>query len=329
MKDTDYLSLSANIRARENHLLTRERRERMIEARGDEELVKVLTECGYAEPEDLSVPKVNAVLTRAREELFGELKDRLPQPGLLEVFQIKYDYHNAKALIKSEAIGEDGRRLMMTGGRYDPQELSDDFHRGNMGDYSPAFRAALRAAAALLSDRRDPQRADFLLDRACYAEMVQAAKESGSSFLEGYVRLSVDAANLRAAVRCARMNGGRELLAEGLIPGGNVPAEVIAATKGGDLAGRFTATPLESAAQMGSALAAPGSGSLSAFERSCDDALTNYLSQAKRIAFGEQPVAAYVCAREAEAAAIRTILSGRKAGLSGEAIRERLRESYV
>ncbi len=37
----------------------------------------------------------------------------------------------------------------------------------------------------------------------------------------------------------------------------------------------------------------------------------------------------YLCAREAEATAIRTILSLRKAGVKAETIRERLRECYV
>ena len=329
MKDTDYLSLSAQLRARENRLLTRERRERMLDARSDEEAIKVLTECGYAEPEDLSAPAVNAVLAQAREELFREIKGASPQPKLVEVFQIKYDYHNAKALLKSDAVGEDGRRLLMTGGRYDPLALADDFHRGNLGDCSPAFQEALREAGAILADRHDPQRADLVLDKACYAEMLAAAQESGSPFLTAYVRLSIDAANLRMAVRCARMNGGQELLNTALIPGGNVSTSTIAAAKGADLAAKFASSPLENAAQLGSALAVPGGESLSPFERACDDALTAYLASARRVAFGAEPVVGYLCAREAEATAIRTILAGRRTGESGEAIRERLRESYV
>ena len=46
-KDTDYLSISARVRAMENRLLTRERMDRMIEARDTGEAMKVLTECGY------------------------------------------------------------------------------------------------------------------------------------------------------------------------------------------------------------------------------------------------------------------------------------------
>jgi V/A-type H+-transporting ATPase subunit C len=141
--------------------------------------------------------------------------------------------------------------------------------------------------------------------------------------------LAIDSVNLRTCVRCARMNAGQELLQESLLPGGNVEVSTLAAAKGGELAGKFFASPLESAAQLGASLTAPGSGRLTAFERACDDALTAYLAQARRVAFGEQPVVGYLCAREAEATAIRTILSGRRAGLSGEAIRERLRECYV
>ena len=48
IRDTDYLTISARVRAMENRLVTRERMERMVEARSDDEAVKVLTECGYA-----------------------------------------------------------------------------------------------------------------------------------------------------------------------------------------------------------------------------------------------------------------------------------------
>lgn len=329
MKDTDYLSISTRVRAMENRLLGRERRERMIEARTDEEALKILTECGYAEPENLSVPALNRVLTEARAGLFADLRSAVPQPALVEVFQIKYDYHNLKALVKAEALGEEADRLLMPGGRYAPQALAEAYRRGALGDYPECLRRAAEQARETLNASGDPQAADLLLDRACYEEMAAAAKESGSAFLQGYVRLAVDAANLRTAVRCQRMGAGNELLAESLLPGGSVEPRAVAAAKGGELARRFAGTPLEGAAELGAGLTAPGSGTLTAFETSCDNALNSYLSQAKRVAFGEAPVVAFLCAREAEATAIRTILAGRKAGLSGDAIRERMRESYV
>ena len=47
--DTDYLFLSARIKAMECNLLSRERMERMLEAATAEDAAKVLQECGYAE----------------------------------------------------------------------------------------------------------------------------------------------------------------------------------------------------------------------------------------------------------------------------------------
>ena len=51
--------------------------------------------------------------------------------------------------------------------------------------------------------------------------------------------------------------------------------------------------------------------------------------RARLIPFGEQSVIGYLYARESEFTAIRTILSGRMAGLDSDTIRERLREAYV
>ena len=48
-KDTDYLAISTRIRAMETKMLTRERMERMIDAKDTIDALKVLEECGYGE----------------------------------------------------------------------------------------------------------------------------------------------------------------------------------------------------------------------------------------------------------------------------------------
>jgi len=327
-KDTDYLSISARIRAMEGRLLTAERRERMIDAHTDEEALKLLAECGYAEPENAGVSAVDAVLAQARAALFEDLKAAVPNAALVEVFQIKYDIHNAKALLKGQAVGEDAAGLLMRGGRYEGTALAEAVSKGDLSWTSPTFQAAVKAAGEAL-ESGDPQGADAVLDRACFQEMTAAAKGSGSKFLQGYVRASIDAANLRTAVRCARMGVEGPALERLLLPGGEVPAARLMAAKGADLPQLFRYGPLAQAAEVGAAVSAPGGGSLTEFERLCDNALTGYLSAAKRVPFGEQPVVGYLCAREAEATTVRTIMALRSAGLSGDAIRERLRDSYV
>ena len=81
---------------------------------------------------------------------------------------------------------------------------------------------------------------------------------------------------------------------------------------------------LAEAAAQGTA-AAEG-GSLTAFERACDDAVTNYLRGAGLVSFGKEAVLAYLAALENEITAVRMILTGRLAGIAPQTIRERLRE---
>ena len=312
IKDTDYLGISTRIHAMENRMLTRERMDRMIEARDDAEALKVLSECGYA-----------------GGETFREIRTALPDTRIADVFQIKYDYHNAKVLVKAQALGKDGERLLLSGGRYDSKELLEGWRKEELRGLSDAFRTALKQAQETLAATKDPQLSDLVLDRACYEEMAQLAKDTGSKFLQGYVSLSVDVANLRTAVRVHRMDKGSDFLSQVLLPGGSVSPRAIAAQRGEELSSLFQAGPLAAAAELGSKLAQPGAGALTAFERECDNALTAYLEAARRVPFGEQAVIGYLYAKEAELTAVRTILAGRRAGLSGERIRERLRETYV
>ena len=323
-KDTDYLCISARVRAMENRLLTPERMDRMIEARDDEEAMKVLSECGY--PEGASLDET---LSQARADTFRDMASSVPDPRLAEVFQIKYDYHNLKAILKSEAMAAEPERLLLDGGRYRAHKLLEDYRREDLRDCSDTFRKAAGEAKQVLEETKDPQTSDLVLDKACYAEMAQLAKELKSKFLQEYVKLSVDVANLRTAVRVSRMGRDSEFLHEVLLPGGSVSEQALTTARGDSLGELYQSGPLAEAALLGAKLSEPGSGSLTTVEKACDDALTDFLTAARRVPFGEEPVIGYLYAREQEFTAIRAIFAGRAAGLDGDTIRQRLRKTYA
>lgn len=329
LKDTDYLSISARIRAMENRLLTKERMDRMLEARTNDEAVKILSECGYGDFGQPTPAIIEERLAEARAAVYQDLRTALPDPRLLDVFRAKYDYHNAKVLIKSEAMNTDETRLLVEGGRYAPAALREAYQKEDLRACNEQFRAAVVEARETLAVTGDPQAADLILDKAYFSELAAIAEETDSRFLRGYVKLSIDAANLRSAVRAQRMERGADFLSQVLVPGGNVSEKSVASAGTNELAALFAGGPLAEAATLGAALTAGGSGHLTAFERLCDNALTGYLTQARRIPFGEEVPIGYLHAKEAEFTAIRIIMTGRMAGLDTEIIRERLRESYV
>ena len=89
----------------------------------------------------------------------------------------------------------------------------------------------------------------------------------------------------------------------------------------------FSGTPLQNAAALGAD--AVSGGTLTGFELACDNAIAGYLADARRSSFGEECVIAYLAGQESELTAVRMILTGRLAGVSGDVIRERLRDLYA
>jgi V/A-type H+-transporting ATPase subunit C len=218
--------------------------------------------------------------------------------------------------------------MLMDAGRYSPEELTAAVLQSETGSLSSALSKAIEAASEVLSSTGDPQRADFLLDRACYEEMLETAKSSGSSFLVDYVKLQIDAANLKSAVRSLRMKKAVDFLKKVLLPGGNVSVESISGiyTTGGNLETVFSGR-LQEAAVLGDE--AVKGGRQTAFEKACDNALNAYLQESRMVPFGDSVLIAFAAAKENEITAARIIMSGRMAGVPTESIRERLRDAYV
>lgn len=327
-KDTDFLALSMRVHAMEGRLLTRERMERMIEARDLSDAAKILTECGYGELREVTPDKLEAVLSQAQAAVFEDLGKSMDDPAMLDVFRCKYDYHNAKVLLKGEALDQDQGRLLSEGGRWESAKLAEDI-KGGLEGYPETFRAGVAHAREMLANSGDPQLADFILDKAYFAELGELADAARSDFLRGYAKLAIDAANLRSAVRASRLGKGAQFLSQVLVEGGSVPLDRLETCRGADLGSLYRGGSLAEAAALGATLSAPGTGALTEFERLCDNAVMDYLAQGRMVPFGEQPIIGYVYAREAELTAIRIIMTGRMAGLDGETIRQRLRRAYA
>ena len=296
--DTDYLFLTTRVRALEGCLLNRGQMEQMLEAGSPEEAARILTDCGYPELETVSAITVGEMLTRERERLFQDLAELVPDPAILAVFQLPHDYHNVKVLLKSEAMGIQEDRLLVDAGRIPSKQLAAALRSGEVQNLPPQLGEAIDEARQVLSATRDPQLGDMVLDRCYFQELLVLAE--GTEFLEGT-----------------------------LFPGGNMEVErLLTGINGGSMLEElYASSPLARAAESG-AMAARG-GSLTQFEKDCDDAVLDEVRRAQFVAFGEAPVIAYLAAKEAEILAIRIILTGRLADLAPDIIRERLREAYV
>ncbi|MBQ5428535.1 MAG: V-type ATPase subunit [Oscillospiraceae bacterium] len=324
----DYLYISSLLRAREPRMLSRDKAERMLDAPNFEDAAKMLTDSGYEDMSQMSVKQIETALSDRRAAVFHELETLIPNTAALDLFRLKYDYHNAKVLVKSEAMHRNDASLLSSSGRVATETVQKRFQEDRLRDLPGELGSAAEEARNLLARSANPQLSDFLLDKAYFREMNALADELDSDFARGYVALLADSTNLRSAVRILRMGKDIGYLQEALVSGGSVSEERLTQGISGEgLASVFAGTALSKAAQLGAE--AVSGGTLTAFELACDNAVADYLSNAKLCSFGEESVIAYLAGTENELTAVRMILTGRLAGVPSDTIRERLRDLYA
>ena len=327
-KKEAYLCVSAMLRAREPKLLNLEKANRMLDAASYEDAAKLLTDCGYPDMSQMTAAEVENSLAERRAAIFEEMRGLSPDKELVDLFKLKYDYHNAKAILKAEAMGSDCTHLLSDAGRIPGVKLRELYNEEKFSSLPKTLADAMAEAKAVLARTANPQLADFVLDKAYFAELHAAAEALNSDFLRGYAAIQVDAANLKSAVRTLRMGKNQDFLAEVLVPGGSVSVErLMGALDKEGMESLYAHTRLEKAAALGAAAVA--GGGMTAFEKACENAVTDYMRSSALISYGPEAVAAYLSAIEGEIQAVRMILTGRLAGVKPEAIRERLRDLYA
>ena len=315
------------LRAREVGMLGGDRINRMLDAYGFDDAAKLLLDCGYPDMSEMSTTQIDSVLEKHRFNVFNEIANYKYAWDILDLFRIRYDYHNVKVLVKSTGANVNAAYLLSSSGRIGTKELNEAFITGQRSDLPYPLAAAMGSAAGILSRTGNPQLSDIELDKAYFAELTSLAERLKDSFISGYVRLLIDSANLRMTIRTARIGRDKGFLLAALIPGGSIGVERIALSYEENVPIPFTDDTLVHAVRLGAEAMAGGAQTL--FELACDNAVLHYVTTTTFISFGPAPVIAYLAKLEWEITVIRMILMGKYTGISSDVIRERLRDCYV
>ena len=179
INDTDYLAVSAYVRALENELLTEDQYEQLITAKSYDEEVKLLQSFGYGELEPKHPEALDADLTAVRAEALEELGNAIPNAGDLDVFKIKYDYHNVKALLKAEAMNVSPGAMLADLGRVSIEEMFLA-HKERDGSNLPGhIDDAAREGYDILAATRDPQLSDIAVDKWYFRDLLETDDRRG------------------------------------------------------------------------------------------------------------------------------------------------------
>ena len=333
--DNKYLYAGARIRTLENALVGRERLERLLACDSVDDCAALLDEWGYGivrNPETGAFDR-EATLTARLSDGYREVLSSSDGAAFAKIWLLPYDCNNIKSAIKCLRRGLDcDRMLIRLCGGIPTETVRKAVEKREFGLLPEPFATAARDACGQLERTGDPRVVDSVLDRACYAGMLALAKESGIALAEKAVVRRIDLTNVMIALRVSRMGGevGLRLrtLGEFFLSGGSIAeADLAAWSAAGEetLLSRLYHTDCERFAKR----AAETDRTMAALERVADDELMEVAREAKLVPFGAEILVGYLIGREYEVKNLRILLAGKSVGLGSDALRERLRLSYV
>lgn len=327
----DYIFACARVRSAEKNLLSKEKLGILVETKTMEDAIKLLAEAQYGNEGEVIRPEnYERLLEQETGKLYEFAKEIAPGEEAFKIISYPFDYHNIKTLLKAEFLGLDGRGMLLEGGTIDPSAMAMLVKERDYMPMTQHMRTAIEEAVDTHARTKDPQCVDLICDRECYADILEAAKASGNRFVMKYVQLLIDTINLKTFVRVRKMGQPWSFFGNVFLSGGTISEKVFVAgyeEPVNQFAARLEGSSLAQAAEEGLA-AMKETGSFTSIERLCDDALMNYMKDAKYISFGIEPLLAYTVAKQAEIKSVRIVLAGKAAGIAPHLIRERLRETY-
>ncbi|MCQ4725398.1 V-type ATP synthase subunit C [Anaerotignum faecicola] len=322
-KEQIYPYAVARISMLERSLLTEKNYIQMADAKNAEDALKILAEAGYSAEEPLTVKNYEEALSAQLAKAYRDVAEVAGGQDFMNVFLLKNDYHNMKVLLKSEISGIDGQNYIVGGGAVDPAVMKEAFARKSF-DMLPADMAEAAADAYETYGRTmSGQSIDIVLDKAAFKEMARCAEKSGIDFIKKYIELNSDITNLKSFMRVKNMKKPFEMFAEVFVEGGSIGLEFFRQGFGSESAAAvFKNTHYARLTDV------MGDG-FTAFEKSCDNYIMDFIKEAKYKSLTIEPLVAYIYARETEAKTVRIILNSKVNGIDPDIIKERLRDAYV
>lgn len=333
MEDIAYSSSNVLIRVYENNLLTRAHFERMLTADSFEEAVNVLRETPYRNDVDRIKEDKNydSMFMNELHETYDEMFDIVPNKELIELFGLRYAYHNLKVLFKEEITDQELDHLFIPIGRYPIAELRQAVRSGQSEVLPGAYMDSINEVKSDYDEYQNVQAVDIILDRRYFTHSRELAKETREPGVLELIERYIDYNNLSTLVRGMKQNRTRNFMLTVLSSSGSIPKEDLLDLMKNDLSAvaqyyrktnyrKIVDNAIDSETEELSTVNV---------DYETDNAYMEKMHEAKLESFGPMPVIAYLYAKETEVTNLRLILSGKENGLTADEIRERMRLNYA
>ena len=324
MSKTKYTYAVARIRALEVSLLTNAVIEQLLACKSAEQALQFLVEKGWG---DLTAGTLDAdeVLNKEEEKMWQTIREVAPDMHVFDVLSLPKLYHNLKAAIKEVCTEVENKNIFYDDCEIPGEEMFALVQNKEFDKLPGNMSATAREAFDTLLHTRDGQLCDLIIDHATLEAMLEAGKKSGEKIIEEYAQTAVAIADIKIAVRSQKTGKNAEFMKKAMVNCSEINVDQLtqAALAGAEEIAQY----LEGTSYREGADALRISPS--AFERWCDNKMTDSMRSQKYESFSVGPLLAYLLARQNEIKTVRIILTGKQNEFPDEAIRERIRVMYV
>jgi len=323
MIDTRYTYSSARVKALERTLLSEAQLERLLGAKTVPETFKVLQDTFLAEylgeHERSNFPLALDMAIVDAKDLLARIA---PDPEILDILWLKYDFLNLKTIIKGDRAGMSDDEILgkcFRGSKYPPERLISLFREQKLGTLDRLFEEARNIAAGA----KHVYDIDIAMN-ICYFRLIhRIAAQKQNPFVSEFVALLTDLFNLKTALRAERL---KEIgIAPVFISGGRFREKDLTSEKqvleqfkkvGGEAVWQAAIAEYESAANH------------SLIEKTADEYIVAFLKEKSFSIFSPAPLFSFFTARKNNVQTVAAIMTEKQAGLKEGEIRHILRRLY-
>ncbi|PXW91828.1 V/A-type H+-transporting ATPase subunit C [Streptohalobacillus salinus] len=333
MQDTQYKGVNTLLRVYETQLLTREDYEKMLRAENLSEALEALKSTEYLidEQELLEHKTFDGFLMQRLKNLYEELYSVTPDSEVVQIYTLRYTYHNLKVLLKQKFTDQDLEHLLIHIGKYPVSTLRHLVNTGQSDELNPIMIEGVTGAIEDFETYGRLETADVFMDTYYYKHMRAITDRLNNATITKMADAMIDLDNLSTVVRSINQNKSRSFLHTVLSSSGTIPKKALidAADDGAinvlnslyldkTYSKRLEAVVVESKDNINPMV----------LDKVIDEIVDDLMEEAKYQAFGPMPVMAFMFAIEKEVTNIRLILVGKDNQIDEDIIRERMRPIY-
>lgn len=319
---TDYIYSANRAKTLLNELLKPEQVEKLCSAGNESELEKLLKDTYLAEY--ISTENTDAITTALQNSVLSAkemVMNIAPDPRLLEIFWLRYDFFNLRVIVKAERLNLNTNETLeycSKLGKHDPKTVIEYAKEDKLNRLEASFPETYLNAKREIDEGRVSM-ADIVIDKAYFKEIHNVSWQVKDDFTFKAVRMQIDLYNLKNRLR-------------------SFPLEKTVHIEGGS----YSPDELDIKEQVIDKLMSLGgekfwqeavddyleNGHTTLLDKKMDDHLLNWVRSQSINVFSVAPLVQYFLQTLHTAKLINTLLVGKKNGWPVGRIRANLRQIY-